>query len=250
MKSLRTPGSVFMEMVPPPSTGSEVCEVCQTWKDLPDSRTCSNCIEIQAALGTSPMPLSVLTLYKKPSRMRDLLTFYKGRPEENEPPRPEYGRLIMNLLIDFFSLRGSDLYKTVGGYDAIVVVPSTKHASPHPLETICQQLRLKQPVLRLLERGDGELGFRHPSVDGYRLREDVSHPERILLVDDVYTTGARLNSAAFALRRSGIQVAGGLTIARRVNPDYSEEAMTFWNRQKKQKYSMMQSPVLQGDRYE
>jgi hypothetical protein len=183
--------------------------------------------------------------------MRDWLTFYKGRPEENEPPRPKYKDIIMNLLVDFFFLRGSDLYKTVGGYDAIVVVPSTKHTSPHPLETICRQLRLdKQPVLRLLERGDGELGFRHPSTDGYRLREDVSHPERILLIDDVYTTGARLNSAAFALRCSGIQVAGGLVIARRVNPDYSEEAMTFWNRQKKQTYSMKQSPILQGDCYE
>jgi len=51
---------------------------------------------------------------------------------------------------------------------------------------------------------------------------------RVILVDDVYTTGSRLNSAAAALTVAGHQISAGLVLARRINPAYNERAAALW----------------------
>jgi orotate phosphoribosyltransferase len=54
---------------------------------------------------------------------------------------------------------------------------------------------------------------------------------RVLLLDDVYTTGARAQSAAFALRAAGAVVPAVLVIGRRVNPEWRDEVDVIWQRQ-------------------
>jgi ComF family protein len=44
----------------------------------------------------------------------------------------------------------------------------------------------------------------------------------VLLLDDIYTTGATANSAAIALNRQGIRVVGVLTVARAIQPKGGE----------------------------
>ncbi|HEY0404014.1 MAG TPA: hypothetical protein VGD09_18505 [Blastococcus sp.] len=62
--------------------------------------------------------------------------------------------------------------------------------------------------------------FRKPNPEGYEIKPGSSLPKQVLLVADVYITGARVNSAAYALRANGVEVAGFLVMARRVNTGY------------------------------
>lgn len=58
---------------------------------------------------------------------------------------------------------------------------------------------------------------------GFAIAENCS-PQRVVVVDDVYTTGAGINSAAVALAGGGHDVCGAFVTACRVNPDYHRAA--------------------------
>jgi orotate phosphoribosyltransferase len=68
------------------------------------------------------------------------------------------------------------------------------------------------------------------SDSGFDVAENVTG-KKLLLLDDVYTTGSRSQSAASALTAAGANIVGIMVIGRRVNPDYSEDAMRVWARQ-------------------
>jgi len=195
-------------------------------------------------LGTEPLSISLVTLYRKPSLLRDWLTQYKGRPDDQDPFVPEYQDNVAALLSRFFLEFGGALYERLDGYDAMVVVPSTLRQPPHPLEEVASRAVPSIPVLRLLTRGPGDLGFRKPAKDGYVVTENPKPHGRLLLIDDVYTTGSRLNSAAFALRAAGSEVAGAFIIARRVNIDFDPRAKELWDHQSAEAFQWRASPVI------
>ena len=58
---------------------------------------------------------------------------------------------------------------------------------------------------------------------GFAIAENCS-PQRVVVVDDAYTTGAGINSAAVALAGGGHDVCGAFVTACRVNPDYHRAA--------------------------
>ncbi|TDE31042.1 phosphoribosyltransferase [Actinomadura sp. 6K520] len=70
---------------------------------------------------------------------------------------------------------------------------------------------------------------------GYQTSKEVSGL-RILLVDDVYTTGARSQSAASALQLAGATVVGIVAIGRRINPGYNDFSLRLWKEQRAQSF--------------
>lgn len=236
---------VAVHLVVPPRPRVGVCATCRTWTE-PGLTLCANCIEVQQYLGTEPIPLDVVTLYTKPSMMREILTRYKGRPTDEadgDPPSRECVTIVETMLVRFFHEHFQALLKFAGPVDAVVVVPSTLSQPPHPLQSILAVCKLPVPVEPLLVRGPGSLGFRQPAFDGYVCVGQDS-PRRVYLIDDVYTTGARLNSAAYALSRAGHTIVGSLVLARRINPDYHPQAQDLWSAQCGVPYSWVTSPLL------
>lgn len=227
-------------LVTPPDDGVHVCPRCHTWSgaasiladasnDPLDDRPglCENCREITDVLGTGPLTLSLGSLYRKPSELRDWLTRYKGRDDQDDPFDPACFDKVRAILGRLLLEHGEQLEVARGPLDGVTIVPSTSRQGPHPLEQVVSTLDLDIELLHLLERGPGELGFRRPHPEGYIA---LGRPSaRVLLVDDVYTTGARLNSAALALTRAGHEVVAALVLARRVNPGYAPAAQALWD---------------------
>jgi hypothetical protein len=232
------------ELVEPPRPGPGICSTCRTWSDT-GTQTCSNCAETAAALGAPPLELSVATLYRKPSLLRDWLTGYKGSADGTEPPDPACMPPVRALAGRFLLEHGEALAARLGGFDGIVVVPSTDRKPPHPLGSVLATLDLDVPLLPWLMRGPGDVGFRRPVADGFVATASAT-AGRVLLADDVYTTGARANSAAHALRFAGVDVAGLVVLARRVNTSYDPQALAMWDRQAALPFDWRTSPMLAG----
>jgi hypothetical protein len=232
-----------------PGSGESICPTCRSWLDREGEPRCTNCEEVAAVLQRPPLPIAVVSWYRKPSSLRDWLTQYKGTQDGSEPAVEAYGELVTALFGRMLFEHGDELARRAGGIDSIAVVPSTSRPAPHPLVRVLDALRLDVPLVDLLHRTAGDLGFRNPSKGAY-LADSAVSAGRVLLVDDVYTTGARSNSAAFALQAAGHQVAGLLVLARRINPDYDERVAAMWALQAAKDFDWRTSPVLPTSGYD
>jgi len=101
--------------------------------------------------------------------------------------------------------------------DVSVVVPSGPRGRPppHPLGRLVARCSGLPPMAPLMVPGVGSIEHRQPQRDGYRVVGDV-RGARILLVDDLYTSGAHLQSAACSLRMAGAASVRGFTVGRLV----------------------------------
>lgn len=228
------------ELVTVPTEGQpESCMYCRTWTDW-ETRECWNCAKNRQELGAPAVPLDMISLYTKPSQLRDWLTCYKGRIDESEPFIPEFVDVVKALLARHLYEHGDRIHERCP-VDAITVVPSSTRPGPHPMETVLLELPLTVPVRTFLRRGPGELTFNKPSRDGFVAMS--APPQRILLIDDVFTTGARINSAAYALTAAGHHLAGAFVVARRINIGY-KGTPAFWENQRSQEFTWENSPLI------
>lgn len=231
------------ELVEPALPRPGVCSTCRTWADKTEDQ-CRNCAMTAHVLGHPALPLNVVSLYQKPSQLRDWMTGYKDSLDGSEPLVPEHQRWVRAILGRYLLEHGAALANHLGGIDAIVVVPSTTRLGPHPLKAIVDSLEVDIPTVHLLERGPGDITHRRPAPDGY-VSVSGHLPMRVLLLDDVYTTGAHADSAAHALRTGGHQVAGLLALARRVNLSFRpDKAEPFWRQQNTSAFDWKSSPIV------
>lgn len=154
---------------------------------------------------------SAYPLFSYSGRVRDLLTAYKKQG------RRSLSILFTDLVAKILSAKFPD--------SIIVPVP------PRPgkmskkgwdqIETIMRGLEQKGfCVLRLLERlstaEQKQLGREERETNArlsYVLRRGSHPPPRILLFDDIVTTGATINACARALKNGGVEVVNVLVLA-------------------------------------
>jgi len=221
-------------LVPIPHSADDVCPTCRSWRH-PRWSHCSNCLEAESELSHVCGQVIPISLYRKPSALRDALTSYKSTPQS---AAHQHLQLLRSILRRYMLENRRNLKGHLGGYTVACQVPSSNpRFAAHPMRGVIGDGQvLGAPLEGLLERASGPLGHRRMSDSAFRTTKEVSQ-HRVLLVDDVFTTGASAQSAASALTLSGATVVGILVIARRVDPEFNQTAQDVWDRQADIPYS-------------
>jgi len=212
---------------PPPPAGDGVCDVCHGAPGPGFSR-CYSCWQTMRQV-THPIELVVpISLYEIPGQLHHVLRNYKdGYTEEiRSALRPR----VTALLWRFLSTHEDHIVEVAGAeWDIITSVPSSgPREGQHPLERAIGLARpLAEKYQQTLERGDGPLGHNLASDTGYVVNGDVNGTN-VLLVDDTFTSGARVQSAASALALAGANVIAAVPIGRVINPGFNAATTALW----------------------
>ena len=228
---LFTDGDEDSELIMPPDPAPDVCLWCRGPK-LVSEQMCSNCLLNATILG-GLQEVVPITLYSKPSRLRDWLTFYKSYPSSAADPNARLA--ISHITRRYFATNSSFMHSL--GIEAVIVVPSASRPAPHPLRILLDGLpEVQIPTWGGLRRTKSPIGHNAPRVDAFRALPWL-RGRRVLLFDDVYTTGARVQSAAMALEAVGCDVAAAWVLGRRCNPEWSPEVGAIYRAQKGVRFS-------------
>jgi adenine/guanine phosphoribosyltransferase-like PRPP-binding protein len=216
-------------LFPVPPKGPGICPVCHS-AGSPSGSPCSSCSGNASDLSHTANVVIPISLTQKNGQLYYMLRKYKG--SWNESIRNRFTLHMGAFFVRFLRRHGACISEALGGsWDAVTVVPSTSgRPPPHPLAAaIGKSQTLRSDYVDLLELGEDPLDHNEASDQGFRLRpgQDVAG-QRLLVVDDTLTTGARAQSAASRLLLEGATGVAVVVVGRIVVPDYSEAANALW----------------------
>jgi predicted amidophosphoribosyltransferase len=212
-----------------PTAGPGVCDVCHGAPG-PGFLRCWSCSQTTGQV-THEIELVVpISLVKKTdSQFYTTLMGYKGK---YATASQGHQRLQMAALYTRFLTEHRECLVEAAGTDwnTITIVPSSgERPGPHPLETVLRSTASLAPEYRaLLRKGPTAVTHNHADDNGYETTEDVSG-RRVLLVDDTFTSGGRVQSAASRLRLDGATVVGVVVAGRIINPDFNDVSRELWD---------------------
>lgn len=222
----------------PPRAAGDVCSICRSWRK-PGYAVCWNCQTAADQLGAA-VPVISVSIYSKPSVLREWLTFYKpSRGVEN----PEYRQSLREAAAVFLETYADELTADFGPFDLAVPVPSGGGALGAVADVIGPSVEsLLAPVEEIVTLAPGaHVRAGHYSDSWFTVSRNVEGT-RIVMLDDVYASGARAQSASAALRKKGADVTLIIVIGRRINPEFCAEASALWKRQSSESYHLSESP--------
>ncbi|MDA8370166.1 MAG: hypothetical protein M0026_09890 [Nocardiopsaceae bacterium] len=152
------------------------------------------------------------------------LRAYKATPSSAE------ARLRLTCLFWHFCVRHLACVKRRLGIDHfthVAFVPSTK--SPmvtHPLQAMLKPM-VPLDLVELVLNNSIDPYSRNLNLDWFKtdpIRSISARPSAVLLIDDTWVTGARVQSAAYCLKEAGAARVATIVLARQINPDYGHAA--------------------------
>jgi len=194
----------------PKPPGPDVCGICCGALDG-HFDVCWSCRQIERGLRRRLHPVTPISLTTSDTGLYAALKQYKGQPSLIS--RRQQVRLA-DLVGKFLERHGDCV--APDGYDVIVVVPSLQvRAEHHPLASTLRMLpQVGHAVVDALYSGPARIERNVPACDAYQCRRELVENRRVLLVDDTYTTGAHLHSAAAALEDAGTREIRLLVVGR------------------------------------
>lgn len=225
-------------LVPVLGTSDGVCSVCHTFV-IGGWERCYQCNEAIRDLPTTADASNFVALAVKGEQLaRELWVYKSAAPEAARRPL-RFG--LAAVLWRWLEVHESCVADEAGVEDFPIVctVPSTTGRSNHPLDDIVANLidptsRRYRNLLRSRPWTGGDRAF---SEDRFEVVEH-SDGEPVLLIDDTYTTGSRVQSAAAALKEGGAGAVGVVCIGRHFNrrPQndvYREAAEDYYRKAKR-----------------
>jgi predicted amidophosphoribosyltransferase len=222
---------------PPAATGAGVCEICHaatgTGSGGSRYRLCESCYRTTKQV-SRPLRLVVpVSLYVGDEQLHTVLRGYKDSLDSEA--RARFRLQVAALLARFLRDHGDCIRRAAGrDWDTILIVPSSAgRAGTHPLEVAVKMSRTQRRLyVPLLESTGVDVEHREADERAFRALPGAAG-RRVLLVDNTFTTGARVQSAASALALAGADVVAAVVLGRFVRPDYSAEARQLWERQRR-----------------
>lgn len=195
--------------------------------------TCARCLDLNARSGGlcrncgSHEPAAAVVLpisYSVGSDwLYETIVAYKRRADRSVPAAAR----ALAAILDGFLVRHeaclASACRMTGRFDLVTTVPSSSvlRDRRHPLRRVVGELTpsTRDRHLRLLMRSAKPCTARRFDPERYSATRQLNG-ERILLVDDMWTTGASAESAAAALRAAGAGTVACVAIARHLNREW------------------------------
>ena len=168
------------------------------------------------------VPISLTELL---GQLHHSLKTYKleGYPQ---PVRARFQLQLSALITRFLGDHSACIAAAAGDeWDCLTIVPSSRgRVGAHPLENVIRMSSFLAKYYRaLLVPGPTHARHNQAADDAYAVTEDATDL-RVLLLDDTFTSGARIQSAASALQLAGARVVAAVPIGRVVKPEFSAES--------------------------
>lgn len=208
-----SPGSRILDsyrnfLVPPPAHGPNVCVTCRRGTD--GFTRCWQCNrhhrEFGAELADEIVPISMAVKDKQLTRV---LSQYKNS-KSNEVRRTFTNELAC-VLATFLARHQN----CMGEFDLVTVVPSSQGRTTPLVDVLGRRIsltraRFAEALVTCSENS------REMRPDSCEVVIDV-RDRNVLLIDDTWTSGASVQSAAVALKRTGANRVVGLVIGRHLD---------------------------------
>ncbi len=224
---------------PVPRAGAGVCDRCHGSPN-PGWSTCWSCSNTESQV-SAPCELVVpISLYEIPSQLHHELRYYKGAYTGHyKDVATKFTTHAAALAGHFLAQHGACIATAAGGgWDVVTTVPSSgSRQGQHPLVSAINMVPgLRETHETLLGKGSVTVGHNTADDNGFAPLRQLGG-ERVLLVDDTFTSGARAQSAASAINLSGGTVVAIVPIGRVINPGYGDHVRDYWDGQRKQGFS-------------
>jgi hypothetical protein len=198
-------------LIPVPAQPQEgVCSTCHSSASVGFPR----CYPCHDAAWVDPPEILPITLSLHGGLIHDHLRNYKdGR---TAPVRDRMGLRLAGLLATFMAGHA----RCIGEWDYATCVPSTHRIA---LRSVMSRVQLFAGRYRQVLVTRPHAGDRALDPDQFTIAGGVSD-DRILLLDDTFVSGAKLFSAAAALRQHGASVVGPVVIGRHIQRTWGPSA--------------------------
>lgn len=220
-----TGGGTLRACTPVPPAGPGVCALCHASAPFGRLR-CGTCRRTAAQVSLPATAVTPISLYRTGDALWEVLRRYKDSfdPDLRRRFRRELVRLISQYLRFHLACLAPELPP---GWAITTVPPTHRRAEAQPLERaigLAPWLR-RRYVRTLRTRAAPE--HNAASDRAFAAARAVSGMD-LLLLDDTFTTGASIHSAASALRLAGGRIVGVVVVGRVLNPDAHPGEARLW----------------------
>ncbi len=211
-----------------PTVTDGVCRICRSGPNI-GFDTCYSCTRTMGQVEFPTTQIIPISLYRLNEQLWHVLRNYKdGRVEVTS----NLGIIVAATIARFTATHWSCIGRLLNGQPTVVTtVPSTRvppRLGEHPLaKAVKRSTRLSQLFKPLLVRGQVQATHLQASDDAFRAPTPL-YGEKVLLIEDTFTSGARTQSAASALRRAGADTVVVVVAGRVIDPDWNDNCRDIW----------------------
>jgi hypothetical protein len=223
-----------------PAAEPGVCAVCHSGP-RPGFSVCLSCERVMRQVSHPATNVIPISLYTLNSQLWHVMRYFK----DGSGRSAELLAMQVAAIIARFTAQHLPCIESVTGGRITVVtnVPSTRspvRPGRHPLETAISRVGalagMREP---LLERGPAHVDHNVAHDHAFTARRALQG-ERVLLLDDTLTTGARLQSAASALSMKGASAVTAVVVGRVIDPDWNDNCRRIWDQAREGQFSFDQ----------